>query len=189
MSTIEDFENAPVGATATDADGGRAMKIGNDEWSWVTPNRGYLVDEGMVYWGYVLDPSPATAAREALDLAWVLAHEVKPGQVIPKGTRYLEVTGTGVKVYSAMFDFEVSPKAPALRTVDPFPDPEPDWLDAPAVLAHCGHCSHGDYGPQITLHGPAFNRQKWECAECQTTTDWGALSQVTPLYPKEGEEK
>ena len=191
MSKIEDFENAPVGATATrKVTGIRAMKRDPVTPRWVTPKGNYLSDEEMVRWGCILDAPAPTTVREALDLAWELAHEVKEGQTIPKGTRYLEVHNSRLREGTAVFDIKISSElVPGVRTVEPLLDPVPDWLYAPAVLAHCGHCSHGDYGPQITLHGPAFNRQKWECAECQTTTDWGALSQLTPLYPKEGEEK
>ena len=190
MSTIEDFKNAPVGATATRDLRNWVMKANNGEPRWIIRTGLYMDNEEIERQGYTLDPTVPATAREALDLAWDLAHEVKEGQVIPKGAQYLEYYSSGMEEYTAGCDFKITPAlVPLVRTLEPLPEPEPDWLDAPAVLAHCGHCSHGDYGPQITLHGPAFNRQKWECAECQTTTDWGALSQVTPLYPKEGEEK
>ena len=56
MSTFEDFKNAPVGATATHADGSRAMKI--EEWVWVAEDRTYYDDKEMVLLGYTLDPLP-----------------------------------------------------------------------------------------------------------------------------------
>lgn len=186
MSTVEDFRGAPVGATATHADGSRAVKIDDGEQSWMLRTGAYVQDELVEQRGYTLDPPTPTTAREALYLAWELAHEVKPGQVIPKGTRCLEFSITGLKEYAAYRDFGADLElASIVRTLEPLPEPEPDWLDAPAAYARCGYCSHEDYGLQITLHGPVLNGQKWECAECQTATDWSNLRDVTPLYPKE----
>ena len=136
MNAIEDFESAPVGATATRADGSRIMKTDNGGQQWLIQDGFYVGAREMAEQGCTLDrPAPASA-REALELAWELAHEVKEGQTIPEGTRYLEVTESGVKAQSALFDIELSPTASEIRTVEPLPDPEPGWLDAPAVLAH-----------------------------------------------------
>ena len=68
MSTIEEFENAPVGATATHkGTGHRAMKTYEDGWSWVTLIGRYLGDKEMEYLDYTLDPPAPESAREALD--------------------------------------------------------------------------------------------------------------------------
>ena len=178
MIKIEDFENAPVGATATRADGSRAMKMNDGVRGWITPKNSYLSDKGMVFWNYTLDPTVPATAREALDLAWDLAHEVKPGQLVPRNTRYLERHHSGVKVYSAMFDFEVSPKAPALRTVEPLPEPEPDWLDAPAVLARTDN-------DQFLRVWSAHKGDLWASTSHTYTRLWQNLRDVTPLWPKE----
>ena len=59
MSTIEDFENAPVGATATSKmTGGRVMKTDEDEWSWLVPTETHYDAEEMEIWGYTLDAPP-----------------------------------------------------------------------------------------------------------------------------------
>lgn len=191
MNTVEDFKNAPLGATATsEATGVRAMKMGDGKTHWVFPRGSDTSDEQMAYWGYTLDPlePTPTTAREALDLAWELAYEVKEGQVVPVGTEFFYRNAHKVKV--AEFSFKITASmARNHRALDPLLGPEPDWLDALAVFAYCGYCSHEDYGPQITLHGTDLDGQKWKCTECQTTTDWNELSQVTPLYSKEGQEK
>ena len=137
-----------------------------------------------------MNTTPPTTAREALALAWELAHPVKEGQIIPVGTWLVERRGDEFAVGKNDYfeatanDWDVKNR----RTLDPLPDPEPDWLDAPAVIARCGYCSLEDHGLQITLHGRVSNGRKWECTECQTATDWSNLRDVTPLYPKEGQE-
>ena len=136
MSKIEDFKNAPIGATATHIEGTRAMKLGDDAGSWFTPIGSYLDEEGMVFWGYTLDQSAPTTTREALDLAWELAHPVKEGQIIPGGSRFLEFYDTGVREYTAAFGLKITPELASItRTFDPLPDPKPDWTNAPAVIA------------------------------------------------------
>ena len=186
MIKVEDFKNAPVGATATHANGSRAMKIDDACQYWITPRGGYLSNEEVALRDFALDPSAPTTAREALDLAWVLAHEVRPGQVVPKGTRYLQLRDNEPHTYTTICDIKLSDVYVQVRTLEPEPEPEPepDWLYAPAVFARCGYCSYEDSGLPITLHGPVLNGQKWECAECQTATDWPNLRDVTPLYPK-----
>lgn len=57
MNTIDDFKNAPIGATATHADGRRAMKMGIAGQSWITPYARYVPDEQMEGLGYTLDPT------------------------------------------------------------------------------------------------------------------------------------
>ena len=178
MSTIEDFKNAPVGATATHPLASRAMKTDNREGSWVTPRGNYFSDEGMVNWGYTLDPLdpyPASA-REALDLAWELAHPLKEGQVIPVGTEYFYKNAH--KVWAEEFPFKItSSTARNHRTLDPLPEPEPDWLDAPAVLAVARWC------PNQTIWVPKSDGY-WQCACCPDESHWDELIDVTPLYPK-----
>lgn len=187
MSTIEDFRNAPAGATATRDDGNRAMKRTDGGRRWALTNGLHYDDEEMVYWGFTLDPigPRATSAREALDLAWELAHEVKPGQVIPWGTRLLKFEGPEVLAYTAQRDLKIMSKfAPALRTLDPLPEsepePEPDWLDAPAVMARvAGWPSCHD--PQVFTRGNEIGTQ-WVLDT--KFYHWAELVEVTPLYPR-----
>lgn len=186
MSTTQDFKNAPVGATATSRKGNIALKTGRRTFEWSiydslgnhcnTLSSDEMADH--VSGGFTLNVATPATAREALDLAWELAHEVKEGRTIPSGTRYLEVTGSGLKEYRAQIDFEVvSWLVGAVRTLDPLPEPEPDWLDAPAVIAW----SRWD----------DVRREKvWsKDDECYKSTDgeianWFDLCYVTPLYPE-----
>ena len=189
MSTIKDFENAPVGATAThETMGLRVMKINDSTRDWITPRGGYLSDEEVASRDFALDPSAPTTAREALYLAWELAHEVKPGQVIPKGDRLLEFDDSGLKEYTAQCDIKIDPDlAPVFRTFVPLPDPEPDWLDAPAVLASHPLCADTE---QIGLWIPASGEGMWEWPfqQGEFKAHWSELEDVTPLYPKEGHD-
>lgn len=190
MSKIEDFENAPVGATATHPNGSRAMKMDDSELGWIIRTGHYWSDEEMEYWGYTLDapaPAPATA-REALDLAWELAHEVKEGQTIPKGTQVLMLHSSGLKEVTTQTDVVIRPyTAPITRTFDPLPDPEPDWLDAPAVMARLeGWVSCAD--PQVfTRHDYEAAPSEWLYNGSEKPFRWQDLTDVTPLYPKEGQ--
>ena len=142
MSTLEEFENAPIGATASDPDGRTAVKTPHKEWPWSLFDEdgeriAHASNHHMATQGWTLDPTPAVpaTAREALDLAWELAHPVKEGQVIPKGARAIDHSGGTVDEYIAGGDWV--PRDPAnFRTLDPLPEPTPDWLDAPAVLAN-----------------------------------------------------
>ena len=180
MNTIEDFKNAPIGATATHkATGNRVMKVDGVELRWITRWGRRLNDKEVVRWGFTLDPiEPApTTAREALNLAWELAYPVREGQEIPEGTQLLELHGHQLKGYTAVIDHTVSPNlASTTRTLDPLPD----WLDAPAVLAW----SRWD----------DVRREKvWSKVDkCYKSTDgeivyWSNLLDVTPLYPNEKE--
>ena len=180
MSTIEDFKNVPIGTTATDADGNRTMKVNDGEQCWITPWGFYLNDVDMG--DFTLDVPAPTSVREALDIAWELAYEVKPGQVIPAGTRYLEDQGSGLNERHARCDFNISPGiAPSIRTLKPLPDPEPDWLDAPAVIAATCRC------PDQKVRVPKADGH-WKCSCCRDEHHWSDLVDVTPLYPKESEE-
>ena len=185
MNTIEDFDNAPVGATATRADGYRAMKIDYYEGPrWLAKNGLYLDEEGMAGSGYTLDPiEPApVSAREALDLAWELAHPVKEGQIVPKGTRYLELHNSRLREGTAVFGFKIiSVLAPLVRTLDPLPDPEPDWLDAPAVLAKL---DKWDRDGQEVFTPAGEEEGNWVAMFSAMTHHWSELVDVTPLYPK-----
>ena len=60
--------------------------------------------------------------------------------------------------------------------------PEPDWLDAPAILADCRYCD--DAWHQV-LHKPNINGSHWECTTCLTTTGYKSLENVVALYPEE----
>ena len=180
MSTIEDFKNAPIGATATRTmTGGRAMKIDGVERRWVHLSGIYLDDEEMG--DFTLDPleSAPTTAREALALAWELAHEVKEGQVIPRGTQYLEFNGYGLRQCAASRNMKVSPGlVPLCRTLDPLP--EPDWIDAPAVLAGFDGWSHDEREVFV----PTGPHNHWTRVGSSLTSHWSDLRDVTPLYPK-----
>ena len=57
--------------------------------------------------------------------------------------------------------------------------PEPDWLDAPAVLAAMDDCSWQKVWLPST---PGY----WECTCCGVVRHWSKMNDVTPLYP-EGE--
>ena len=121
MSRTKDFENAPVGATATNSNGfGRAMKLGNVEQRWVLQSGLSMSDREMEFWGY---------------------------------------------------------------TLDPLPDPEPDWLDAPAVLARGKHWEAGQ-----NLNVFTRSVDMWALYGCNRLFHWSELADVTPLYPKEGQD-
>ena len=188
MSTFEDFENAPVGATAKKEVGLVAIREGDktDYYPWMCTTYGdWLSNDDLAERGYTLVPSVPTTAREALDLAWELAHEVREGQTIPKGTKYLERHNGALREYTAFHD--MNPKAGGeewLRTQDPLPDPELDWFDAPAVLATQKH-SNGHLNPTVWTRDP-FDSDRWVTG--LISTHWRDLRDVTPLYPKEDEE-
>lgn len=126
MSTIEDFENAPVGATATHG-GSRAMKMDGPKRYWVLQNGLRLNDKEMEHWDYTLDPfnrvSPTTA-REALDLAWELAHPVKEGQTIPDATRLVLRDDYGLLREDEVIGGwrHLTPPTDNIRTLDPIPN-------------------------------------------------------------------
>ena len=182
MSTIEDFENAPVGSTATSPNGNIAIKTSRRDLEWsVYDPRGWYRDNyrsaEMVL--YTLTPAAPTTAREALDLAWELGHEVKEGQTIPEGTRYLEFPNSEMREYTAPISLDISPIfVPKVRTLDPLPDPKPDWANAPAVVAFV----KGRVGdPQV------FSRENEDGTQWVRDTKvyhWTELIDVTPLYPK-----
>ena len=188
MSTIKDFENASVGATATHDDGRRAMRMADGERHWITPTWVCHNDEEMARRGYLLDPFVPwiPTAREALDLVWDRAHEVKEGYAIPKGTRYLKKDALGLKEYIAQVDFEIWPGlVQFVRTLEPLPDllqePETDWLDAPAVLAHTDN--NGTRGVWTVR-----SDDLWASTSHTYARHWRDLRDVTPLYPKETKE-
>ena len=129
MSTIKDFENAPVGATATSPDGQKVYRretktlMGAD---WVRGEgeaRLRADADGLANFGYTLGPAPSpapTTAREALELAWELAHEVKEGQAIPEGTRFLLRDEFGLlREDEILDDWEHNPPPDNIRTLDP----------------------------------------------------------------------
>lgn len=182
MSTLEEFENAPVGSTATSPRGSIAFKTARseDEWSlYGSHGRHFYNLSSDEMGGFTLNPTAPTNSREALDLAWDLAHEVKEGQVIPKGTRYLARHSKPIQEFIATDDIEiVSWLVGAVRSHEPLPVPEPDWLDAPAVLAAMDDCSWQKvWLPSTPGH--------WECTCCGVDRHWSKMADVTPLYPKE----
>ena len=181
MNTTEDFKNAPLGAIATIPYGGRAMKIYDGERRWITSRGIRWNDKEMELRGYTLGPAPApTTAREALDLAWELAHEVEEGQIIPAGMDYLVSRNGGrpATMRSGLNQRALKSDERHLRTLDPLPDPEPDWLDAPAVLATCGCRGIELWRPHDEKDG------MWVSARGEYAL-WSTLRDVTPLYPRE----
>ena len=183
MSTIEDFKNAPTGATATLGDGLRIMRTGYFEGLWVGQNGGFMSNEQVKGRGYILDqPAPATA-QEALELAWDLAYEVSDGRIIPEGTRYLESHGDGLKIYTAQRDIKArSPElASMVRTLEPLSGTGPYWLDAPAVLAATSMC------PDQKIWVPTSGGV-WKCSCCRDELHWYELVGVDPLYSRGQEE-
>lgn len=186
MSTIKDFKNAPAGATASHADGRRVMKTEDGKKRWISPCESYYSDQEVEYLDYTLDSPAPTTAHGALALTWELAHPVKEGQVIPEGSRCIEnQQGYGLKVYIAQLDYEISPEfVPVFRTLEPLPDPEPDWLAAHAVLAR--HRTHApDSRPSLWAN---LGDGMWGHAETTKRADVWDLLDVTPLYPKEGQD-
>lgn len=183
MNTVEDFKNAPTGATATLSDGLRAMKTGYVEPLWVAQNGFFMSNEQVAGRGYTLDLPAPESAREALDLAWILAYEVKEGRVIPEGTRYLEMHGDELKLFTARVDFTSrSPELAAMiRTLEPLPGTGPYWLDAPAVLAATSMCP--DQKIWVPLSGGV-----WKCSCCRDELHWYELVSVDPLYSRGQEE-
>ena len=126
-------------------------------------------------------PAPTTA-RGALDLAWELGHPVNSGDVIPKGMTCLKDNGDCITTVDHPTDW--TPMFPEnIRTLDPLPDPEPDWLEAPAVLAESYECSNRS----VWTPEAGTDRQTWECSCCNTSNAWNSLRDVTPLWSK-GEE-
>lgn len=129
-----------------------------------------------------------TTARGALALAWELAHPVNSGDVIPKGMTCLKDNGDCITTVDHPTDW--TPMFPEnIRTLDPLPDPLPDWLDAPAVQARpeddtwiavwqlctapwCSETEHSE-SRWVSHRGGAGCRS------------WRELRDVTPLYPKQ----
>ena len=188
MNTVEDFENAPVGATATSRDGRHmyrreAETLAGADWVRGEGDGRLWADaEGLAHYGYTLGPAltAPTTAREALDLAWELAHPLKEGQYIPEGTACLARFDDGyLSYYETPGELITSESRFVIRTLDPLPDPEPDWLDAPAVLARLprGWEPPGEHvfirtngGTHWKLNGLSMH--------------WTQIRDVTPLYPK-----
>lgn len=179
-TTFEEFENAPSGATATDPDGRVAVKTFDDDIDpWMTRDYKWLSDTEMAENGYVLGPLPPATAREALDLAWSLAHPVKEGQVIPAGTDYL-VSRNGERpatMRTNLDQFASKTDETNRRTLDPLPE----WRDAPAVIAFVkGH----DGDPQVFARE---NKTGTQWLRDTKVYRWDELADVVPLYPKEAD--
>lgn len=186
MIKIEDFENAPVGATATHPEGARAMKIDDGEQSWITQTGLHVSNEhvwGLVYTLDSFEPSPAST-REAVELAWELAHEVKEGQVIPVGTWLVDRRDNKIiEEKNTFFNIAVDEWGTEnIRTAEPLPDPEPepDWHDAPAVLARLDERDRDELEVFIPTGAP----NRWTRANTDSTFHWNELRDVTPLWPK-----
>lgn len=219
MSTLEEFENAPVGATATHPDGRKAVgTFDYVEGRWYATDYNWYTDGEMARQGYILDPVSAdltqadqqlqnstlwtvtdlvdalthgrvhiapgpipaltapTSAQGALDLAWDLGHPVKEGQVIPKGAKWMKKVSGNVQEYTMRQDYTITiTDTYILRTHEPLSDPE--WLDAPAVLAAMDDCSW----QKVWL---PRSEGRWVCTCCGVERHWSKMNDVTPLYPK-----
>lgn len=195
MSTLEDFENAPVGATASQNGPGRAWKEpGMGEYPWWAPfSYEWLSNKEMAEGGYVLNRPTPTTAKEALDLAWELAHPVNEGQVVPEGAKWMKKVAGNVQEATMSRDYTVTANDTyVLRTHEPLPDPEPDWLNAPAVMALVkGWVSCAD--PQVFSRGNKTGTQSrhegyWRSSLTGLLHHWTDLISVVPLYPKETNE-
>ena len=96
----------------------------------------------------------------------------------------MEVTSSGLKEYTAASNFPTDPNdPPVLRTLEPLPDPEPepDWLDAPAVMARLDSWEHD----KLDVFTPTGDHpDRWTKANTMWTFHWNELRDVTPLYPK-----
>ena len=118
-------------------------------------------------------------AREALALAWELAHPVKEGQELPEGTEHIRQHETGFFVRALTVPYVVTSWVEVnTRTLDPLPNPEPEWLKAPAVMAH----TDNDDTRRVWT---ALRDEQWASTKHTYTRHWSALRDVTPLYPKE----
>lgn len=186
MNTTVDFENAPIGATATSPDGGKAVKtFDTDELPWLSNDSGWCSNDDMSRQGFTFDNSPhpaPTTAREALELVWKLAHEMKEGHEVPTGTECIAKVSDGeFMTYRSLkpFDGVRRPGWAEARTLDPFPEPEPDWLTAPAVLATDDRDRRGSFFPVTG------SDKYWQSAQSGLRFHWNELRDVTPLYPKE----
>ena len=126
-------------------------------------------------------------AREALALAWELAHPVREGQVIPSGTEFLLSMSDGFYLhdFNAVSEYTANNQDETyLRTLDPLPDPEPDWLDAPAVIA--SHPIYADTEQKgIWIPSNEEGMWEWPFQQGEFMAHWTELENVTPLYPKE----
>ena len=186
MSTIEEFENAPVGSIAKKGVGLVAIREGYETayLPWVCTTYGeWFSNEELADAGYTLERPVPTTVQEALDLAWNLAAPVEEDQTIPKGTRYVRRSQFGgLTTYTAAPDWTPDPwHKDMIRTFEPLPEPEPDWLNAPAVLASMNECSW----QKVWL---PRSEGYWECTCCGAYKHWSAMADVTPLYPKEDVE-
>ena len=184
MSTFEDFENAPVGATAKKEVGLVAIREGDktDYYPWMCTTYGdWLSNDDLAERGYTLERPVPTTAQEAFDLTWILAYPVKEGQVIPEGMRYIRRYQSGDLATFISNESWTPRHIDKVRTQDPLPDPEPYWLDAPAVLAH----TDNDDTRRVWT---ACNDGQWASTRHTYTRHWQGLRDVTPLYPKEDVE-
>ena len=182
MSTLEEFEDAPLGATATHPDGRRAVgTFDYVEGRWYATDYGWYTDGEMAKQGYVLDPLPEPGPENSIDafgFAWNLGHPVKEGQVIPDGTKWMKKVGGNVQESTMTRDYTVTANDTyILRTHEPLPNPLPDWLDAPAVLAAMDDCSW----QKVWLPSRIG---RWRCTCCGVDRHWSKMSDVTPLYPE-----
>lgn len=122
-------------------------------------------------------------AREALARAWELAHPVKEGQMFPAGTELLQKNLDGTIRSAIMAESKPATEIDEnhTRALDPLPLPEPDWLDAPAVLAHL---DNPIFQQKVVFTPTSAKPDCWTQAGTALTFHWSKLRDVTPLYLK-----
>ena len=133
-------------------------------------------------------PVPNTA-REALSLVWELAYPLKEGHKGEPGTELIaRFKDDDFRIYRALepFDGDSVQRWAEVRALDPLPEPEPDWIDAPAVKARVK--GYPVLFTWIPVDGPQHHRWHSPVKGQGETYDWQDLTDVTPLWPKEGQE-
>lgn len=183
MSTVQDFKDAPVGSTASSTETNARYVKTSVRWVMFEGLGHSRVDEyHLEYEGFTLTPAAPTTAREALDLAWDLAHPVKEGQVIPEDTRYLGRHSEQIQEFIATDDIEIAPwLVGTVRTLDRLPRPVPEWTKAPAVLATC---RYSDETREGVFTPSSVHPDRWVLAGTVGAMHWSDLADVTPLYPE-----
>lgn len=141
MTTLEEFKAASIGTVATNGDA-RAVKVtdaGGRRNDWVDAY-GRVSYDDLACSDYTIIAQGPMSAREYLEEAWEAAYPVPEGAVIPAGTPYILRTSTGSIGYYAHGAAEVipSPVAQSHRTLEPLPEPEPEWVKAKFIWADLG---------------------------------------------------
>ena len=87
-----------------------------------------------------------------------------------------------------ILDMELDGRLPAgddVREHLNLPEPEPDWHDAPGVLARLDEWGRDE----LDVFTPAHEGEgHWVAIFSALTCHWSELRDVVPLYPKEGQD-